>query len=206
MAANVQNIHIGQGEIYVGGTAPTGGTDLTDPNAGTPTVLNTMATGFTAPTSGGVYVGFTNGAATFSYKPTFYLVETEQAFAEVAVVPTAEEASLKFTALEVTYANLATVYGQVTSRVTATGTLSNAIFGGSKSIVSTKPAVLMSRKKSGIGYYLLTLYNAYSFAGGDVPFVRREDTKIAVELRCLADLARPQSDQLFQFVDYPANP
>lgn len=206
MAANVQNIHIGQGEIWVGGTAPLGGSDLTDPNAGTPTALNSMLTGFTAPTSGGTYVGFTNGAATFSYKPTFYLVETEQAFAEVAIVPTNEEASLKFTALEVTYQNLATVYGQVVSRVTVGPPASNAIFGGSKSVVTTKPAVLMSRKKSGVGYYLLTLYNAYSFAGGDVPFARREDTKIATELRCLADITRPDADQMFQFVDYPANP
>jgi hypothetical protein len=206
VAANVQNIHIGQGEIWVGGTAPTGGTDLTDPNAGTPTALNTMATGFTGPTSGGTYVGFTNGAATFSYKPTFYLVETEQAFAEVAIVPTAEEASLKFTALEVTYTNLATVLGQVTTRVTVGPPASSAIFGGSKSVVPTKVAVLMSRKKSGIGYYILTLYSAYSFAGGDVPFARREDSKIATELRCLADLTRPVADQLFQFVDYPANP
>ena len=89
MAATIQNIHIGAGDIWLGGTAPTGGTDLTDPNAGTPSALNTMASGFTAPTSGGTAVGFTNGPATFSYKPTFYLVVTEQAFAEVAVVPTA---------------------------------------------------------------------------------------------------------------------
>jgi hypothetical protein len=207
MAANVQNIHIGQGEIWVGGTAPTAGTDLTDPNAGTPTVLNTMATGFTAPTSGGTYVGFTNGQANLSYKPTYYMVETEQAFAEVAIVPTGEEATLRFTALEITYANIANAYGQAVTRVTTPGPpISNAVMVGSKATVSTKVAVLCSRKRSGTGYYILTLYSAYSFAGAELPFVRREDTKIATELRCLADLTRPIGDQLFQLVEYTANP
>jgi hypothetical protein len=166
-----------------------------------------MATGFAAPTSGGTAVGFTNGPANLSYKPTYYMVETEQAFAEVAVVPTGEEATLRFTALEVTYANIANAYGQVTTRVTTPGPpASNAVLVGSKATVSTKLAVMMSRKRSGTGYYICTLYSAYSFAGAELPFVRREDTKIATELRALADLTRPVSDQLFQLVEYPANP
>jgi hypothetical protein len=202
----VQNIHIGQGEIWVGGTAPTAGTDLTDPTAGTPSALNAMASGFTAPTSGGTYVGFTNGAATLTYKPTFYMVETEQAFAEVAIVPTGEEASLAFTVLELTYQNLKTAWGQVTSRVVTGPPVQNALYVGSKATVPVNVVAMMSRKRSGVGYYILTVYQGYSFEGSALPFVRREDTKVATTVRCLADLTRPLSDQLFQFVEYPANP
>src|ERR1035437_7031349 len=100
MAADVTKIHIGQGEIYFGGTAPAAGGDLTDPTSSS---VNSMLTGFTAPTSGGTYVGFTSGPATLTYKPTYYMVDTEQAFSEVVITPTAEECTLDFTMLEASY-------------------------------------------------------------------------------------------------------
>jgi hypothetical protein len=202
-APNVQNIHLGQLEIFVGGTPPAAGVDLTDP---TTSALNSMASLFANPTSGGVYVGFTNGAATLAYKPTYYMVETEQAFAEVAVVPTGEEGTLDFTALEVTYANIARAYGQGTTHVVAGPPAVNAVHVGGKASVSTSLFVGYSRKHSGVGYYIASLYQGYSFNGGSLPFLRREDTKIPVQVRCLADTTRPVGDQLFQIAEYPANP
>lgn len=206
MAPQVQNIHIGAGDIWVGGTAPAAGTDLTDPTAGTPSVLNTAASGFTAPTSGGTAIGFTNGPANLAYRPTFYMVETEQAFAEVDVVPTGEESTLSFNALEAVYTNFKNAFGQATSRVVAGPPAANAIYVGSKPVVPKNVVVLISRKKSAVGYFILTIYQGYSFSGATLNFERRADTKIPTEVRSLADLTRPVGDQLFQLVEYPANP
>jgi hypothetical protein len=206
MAATVQNIHIGQGEIYVGGTAPTPGTDPTDPTAGTPSALASMNSTFTTPSTGGAYVGFTSGPANLAYKPTFYMVETEQAYAEVVVIPTAEEASLTFTALEATYANFKTALGQVTTRVVTGPPAANVVYAGSKTVVPVEVVTLCSRKRTGTGYFLLCIYQGYSFSGATLPFERRAEMKIATELRALADLTRPDSDQLFQLIEYPANP
>lgn len=203
---SVSNIKIGQGDIWIGGTPPTAGTDPNDPTAGTPSALNTATTGFTAPTSGGTYVGFTNGPATLNYRPTFYMVETEQAFAEVAVVPTGEETSLNYNAQEMTYQNLKTAFGQATSRVVAGPPAANAVYVGSKPTVATALAVMISRKQSQVGYFILSIYQGYSFAGASVPFERRAESRIPTEIRALADLTRPLGDQLFQLVEYPANP
>src|SRR3954468_13179122 len=112
MATNKAYVQIGQGDVWLGGTPPAAGVDLTDP---TTSALNTMLTGFTAPTSGGTAVGFTNGPTTLTFKPTYYMVESEQAFAEIMVVPTAEEASVGFTMLEASYQNLKTAMGQATT-------------------------------------------------------------------------------------------
>ena len=206
MAVNVSNIHIGQGEVWVGGTAPTAGSDPNDPTAGTPSAVNAMTTGYAAPTAGGTYVGFTNGAATLNYRPTYYMVETEQAFAEVVTIPTNEEASLAFNMLEVGYVNLATAIGQGTTRVVAGPPAFDAIYVGSKSVLSTKVVTLLSRKRSGTGYYIATLYQAYSMEGAAINFERRAEQRIPTTMRCLADVARPQGDQLFQLVAYAANP
>ena len=202
----VANIQIGHMDLWLGGTPPTGGSDLTDPTAGTPSAFNTAAVGYTAPTSGGTYVGFTNGPATLAYRPTYYMVETEQAFAEVAVVPTGEESTLSFNAQEITLNNLKAAYGQATSRVVAGPPAANGIYVGSKPTVATQLAVGISRKQSGTGYFILSIYRAYSFAGASVNFERRAESRIPTELRALADLTRPVGDQLFQLVEYPANP
>jgi hypothetical protein len=207
MPATVANIHIGQGEIWLGGTAPTAGTDPTDPTLGTPSAVNAFTTSYAAPTSGGTYVGFTNGAATLTYKPTFYMVETEQAFAEVVTIPTNEEAGLAFTMLEAGYVNLATAMGQGTTRVVTPGPPAfDAIYVGSKAVISLKVTTLLSRKRSGTGYYVLTLYQAYSMEGANLNFERRVEQKIPTNMRCLADVTRPTGDQLFQLVAYAANP
>ena len=206
MAATVANIHIGQGEVWVGGTAPTGGTDLTDPTAGTPSAVNAMASSYAAPTSGGTYVGFTNGAASLNYKPTYYMVVTEQAFSEVVTIPTNEEASLAFTMVETSYANLQTAIGQGKARTVVGPPAYDAIYVGSASVISTKVVSVLSRKRSGTGYYLATLYSAYSMEGINLSLDRRAESKIPTTMRCLADVSRPQGDQLFQLVSYALNP
>jgi hypothetical protein len=199
----VGNIHIGQGEVYLGGTPPAAGSDPTDPTAGTPSALNAMATGFTAPVSGGTYTGFTFGPATLTYRPTYYMVVTEQAFSEVVAVPTSEEASLAFTALEQTYSTIAAAWGQAITRTT-TGV--QAVYVGSKPTLATKVVTLVSRKRSGVGYYITTMYSAYSSDGATVSFERRAESRLPVTMRALADVARPEGDQLFQLAAYDANP
>lgn len=206
MAAVVGNIHIGQGEVWIGGTPPAAGSDLTDPTAGTPSAVNAMTTAYAAPTTGGVYVGFTNGPATLNYRPTYYNVVTEQAFAEVVTIPTNEEASLTFTMVETGYVNLATSIGQSKTRVVAGPPAFDAIYVGSKSVITTSVVAVLSRKRSGNGYYIGTLYQAYSMEGANFNMERRAESKIPVTMRCLADVTRPQGDQLFQLVAYAANP
>ncbi len=200
MATDVTKIHIGQGDIWLGGTPPTAGVDLTDP---TTSAVNSMTANYAAPTSGGTYVGFTNGPATLTYKPTYYMVETEQAFSEVVVTPTAEECSLDFVMVEASYTNLANVMGQAT---TSTGGGANKIYVGSKATVTTQLLAMSSRKRSGTGYYILTIYQVYSMDGVSLNFERRKETANKVNMRALANTARPVGDQLFQLVEYTANP
>ncbi len=199
-------IHIGAGDIFIGGTAPTAGTDPSDPTAGTPSALVTADADFNGVSTTGTGVGSTNGGATFTYRPTFYQVMNEQSFAEVATVPTSEEASLAFGVQELTYTNIHTALGQTTTRVVAAGTLANVNYGGGLPVVPVATAVLLSRKKSGVGYFIVCLYQAYSADGGALNFERRAETRIPVTLRALADGSRPVGDQLYQVVEYPANP
>lgn len=203
MATDVTKIHIGQGEIWIGGTAPAAGGDPNDPTTST---VNTMTSGFAAPTSGGTYVGFTNGPATLSYRPTFYSVETEQAFSEVIVTPTAEEAMLEFTMLEASYQNLSHALTQGTTGVDAGPPASNTIFVGSKATMTYPVLAMSSRKRTGVGYYLLTMYQVYSMEGASLNFERRAETQNGVQMKCLADTTRPIGDQLFQLAEFPADP
>src|SRR5688572_28998135 len=110
MPPDVTKIHLSPGDMWVTSdltAAPTKGVDLNDP---TTSSLMAMTTGFALPSTAANpawrYVGFTNGPATLTYRPTYYMVETEQAFAEVITTPTAEEATLGFTLLESDYRNL----------------------------------------------------------------------------------------------------
>lgn len=203
MAVDVNRIHIGQGDVWTGGTPPAAGGDPLDPTSST---VNTMATGFSAPTSGGTHVGFTNSAATLTYRPTYYMVETEQAFAEVITVPTAEEATLAFIMLEAHYTNLATAIQQGTTEVNAGAPVNNAIFVGGRPTVTPQLVVLNSRKRSGTGYYILSMYQGYSTEGITLNFDRRAETRIPTTMRALSAVNRPQGDQLFQIADFAANP
>lgn len=205
MAVTVSNIQLGAGEVWTGGTAPAAGSDPNDPTAGTPSVLNAMTTNFAAPVSGGTYVGATQAPATVTYRPTYYMVSIEQAMAEVVAVPTAEEASLAATLVEMSAPNIANAWGQATSR-TVVSPASQGLYVGSKSVLATKVVVLMARKRSGTGYYITTLYQAYSAEGATVDFNRRTESRLQMNLRALADVARPSGDQLFQLVAYDANP
>lgn len=208
MATNVQRIKIGEGRVYVGGTAPAAGSDPNDPTAGTPSAAPTMNAGFTTPSTSGTDVGFTQGATTITYRTTYYGVATEQTMSDVVTVPTGEEAMAAFTMLEASYQNLKTAFGQATTRVQNSG-LSNQIgqvFVGSKSILTPLVVAIASRHTDGVGYTMGVLYRAYSSEGSTVGFNRAEETRLPVTMRCLADTTRPRGDQLFQVVDYDAAP
>jgi hypothetical protein len=120
--------------------------------------------------------------------------------------PTAEEASLGFTMLEADYRNLAITMGQGTTHVVTGPPVQNAIHVGGKATVALNVVVLCSRKRSGTGYFLATIYQGYSNEGANLNFERRAETRQAVTIRMLADATRPVGDQLFQLVEYPANP
>jgi hypothetical protein len=203
-------VHIGPGDVWVTSdltAVPAAGGDLSDPTSSS---LMAMASGFTQPTTAANpswrYVGATQNVATLTYRPTFYMVESEQAFAPIITTPTAEEATVAFTMLEADYRNLALGMSQATTEVNAGAPVNNAIFVGGKTTVTQNVVVLCSRKRSGTGYFLLTVYQAYSAEGVALPFARREEMRIAATLNALADATRPVGDQLFQLVDYAANP
>jgi hypothetical protein len=210
MAADVTKIHLGAGEIFVTSdltAAPTSGVDKTDP---TSSGLMAMASNFTAPSTSASPTwrnpGFTQGPATLIYRPTYYQVVTEQAFAEVITTPTAEESSLNFVMLEADYRNFAFQMGQGTTHVVTGPPVQNAIHVGGKATVTCSVVVMCSRKRSGVGYHLLTLYQAYSNEGSTSNFERRAELRLPVVARTLADATRPVGDQLFQLIEYPANP
>lgn len=202
-STDVQKIHIGEGDVWIGGTAPTAGSDPTDPTAGTPSALNAMTAGFAAPTSGGTYVGSTQGAATFTYRPSFYQVETEQSYAPVITTPSTEECTLGITVLEVTYQNIKNAFGQVKTRVSGSD---GVVYGGGLRVVPVAVTSMLSRKRTGAGYFLITIYQGYSREGAQVGFERRAESRMPITIHGLADPTRPEGDQLFQIVDYAANP
>lgn len=208
--ADASKVQLGPGDVWVTSdltAAPAKGVDLTDP---TTSALMAFTTGYGAPTTSASpswrYIGFTNGAATLTYRPTFYQVETEQTFAPIITTPTAEEASLAFTMLEADYRNLSLGMSLATTKVNAGAPVNNAIYVGGKTGLNSSVFVLLSRKFSGVGYYVLTLYKAYSADGVALPFDRRAEMRIGVTVRCLADATRPVGDQLYQLVEYTANP
>lgn len=210
MAIDVSKVHIGAGDLWFTSdltAAPTKGVDLSDPTSSS---VMTMASGFTAPSTAASpswrYGGATQGPSTLTYRPTYYMVESEQAFSEIITTPTAEEATLGFTLLESDYRNLVLGMSQATPEVNAGAPVNNAIFVGGKTSVTLNVVVLCSRKRSGTGYFLLTLYQAYSAEGSTLSFARREEMRIPVTLRALADATRPVGDQLYQLVDFAANP
>lgn len=207
---NVPAVHIGQGDIWVTSdltAAPAKGVDLTDPTSSS---LMAMLTNYTGPSTTASpswrYGGATQGAATLMYRPTYYMVESEQAFSEIITTPTAEEATLGMTLLEADYRNLTLAMQQASSAVHAGAPVNNAIYVGGKASVPLNVVVLCSRKRSGVGYFLMTMYQAYSHDGVSLPFERRAETRIQLTLRALADATRPVGDQLFQLVEYAANP
>jgi hypothetical protein len=134
------------------------------------------------------------------------MVETEQAFAEVITVPTSEESTLAFTMQEMSYQNIASAWTQGTTEVNVGPPANNAIFVGGKPTVTPQLVVLNSRKRSGTGYFILSLYQGYSSEGAAINFERRAESRIPATIRCLSSTDRPQGDQLFQIADYAANP
>jgi hypothetical protein len=209
-AADPTKIHLAPGDVWVTPdltAAPTKGVDLLDPTSSS---LMTFTTGFGAPNTTANpawrYVGFTNGPAVLQFRPTYYMVETEQAFAEVLVVPTAEEATFSMTMQEADYRNLALSMGQGTTEVNVSAPANNAIFVGGKASVNLNVVTFLSRHRTGVGYFVGTLYQSYSNDGAALNWERRAEQRNAVTMRCLADTSRPVGDQLFQLADYAANP
>lgn len=196
------NVHIGQGDIWIGGVAPAAGSDPNDP---TTSAVNFMLAGATGPNSGGTYVGFTNGPASLTYKPTYYNVVTEQALSELLVVPISEEAHLEFIMLESSYGNIQNAMGQSTTKVNLAGVTYQANFVGSKSALRTNLLTMYSKKRiASLGYFICTMYIVYSMDGAVFNLERRKETQMKVILKSLADTSRPVGDQLYQYVEYNA--
>jgi hypothetical protein len=209
MATDVSKVHIGPGELYATSdltAAPTKGGTYTDP---TTSSIMTMTAGLALPATSANpawrHIGFTQGSATLTYRPTYYMVESEQAFGEILTVPTNEESTLAAIMLEADYRNLALAAGQATTEVNAGLPVNDALFVGGKQSVGLNVIVLCSRKRVA-GYFVLTLYQAYSSEGISLPFARREESRIPVTFRCVPDVTRPIGDQLFQLASYTVTP
>lgn len=209
-AIDVSKVHIGPGEVFFTSdltAAPTKGGNLADP---TTSAILAMQTGYTLPSTSASpawrYGGATQGAATLTYRPTYYTVQSEQAFADIITTPTSEEATLTFNLLETDYRNFIVGLQQGTAKVNASNPVNNTVYVGGRADVPLNVVAMYSRKRSGTGYFMLTLYQAYSAEGMAVAFNRREEMRLPITLRAIADASRPVGDQLFQLVDYAANP
>src|SRR4051812_29625074 len=101
MAQNPANIHIGAGRIFLG---------VTNPATGTPPTLMTHTAGVPAT---GTEVGYTQDAATFTYKQNKQEVTAEQSLNPVDVFVTDEECMIEFTAMEHVYNTLKAAFDSV---------------------------------------------------------------------------------------------
>lgn len=177
---------IGQGEIYVGVTAPAANTALAL-TAGVPAT--------------GTDVGLTSGEATLTYKPTFTGVSIEQTTGEVAPRVTNETVELKFMAAEAVVANIGLALQTGTSHTT-TGpgrtfyTVGGKVFFSNQCVVLVSPFV-----DDGTGntwYEWVCLYSAMSVQGLVLKYKRNDTRMIEVTFTGYPDPTRPVGDQTFQ--------
>lgn len=188
MAQDPTKIHIGMARIFLGVTAPA---------SGTPPTLTPHVDG--VPTTG-TEVGYTQEAATFSYKQNKQEVEAEQSLNPVDVFVTNEEATLEFTAMEHTYNTLKTAFDNIN---TVTDGVKDLFYGGDAAglaSVTTQCVVLTSRIRTApTKFIVLTLYKVYNISGFQIGFGRTSEAVYQIQLKALVDVSRSIGDRLFQW-------
>lgn len=196
MAQTPANILAGPARIFIGAystaVAPVSGAPPTlfQHTSGVPSGLQT---GFTE-------VGYTSGAATFTYKATKVELNPEQSLAPVDVFTSAEMASIMFTAYERVFVTLKAAFDNVGSQSDATGDLYYAGNGTSILTPATNTVFLSTIHRDNTAKFTWAcIYKAYSVDGIKMPFEKKKETSYAVTLTALADVTRTAGDQLYSF-------
>lgn len=188
MSQDPKNIHIGAARIFLG---------VTNPATGTPPTLMGHTDGVPAT---GTEVGYTQGAATFSYKQNKQEVEAEQSLSPVDVFNTTEESQLEFTAMEHVYNTLKTAFDNIGSVDDAAKTLFYAGDGSGLLNVTTQGVTLTSRiRTSPLKFEVLTIYRVYNVEGVVIGYQRTTEAVYKITLKALVDTSRNLGDRLFQW-------
>jgi hypothetical protein len=186
MAVTVGNItkYIGAGNIYTGCTRPADAAPLVH-TAGVP--------------AGGTDVGATQGAATLVMHSNIALVDIEQVYGGVAPHMTTEDASLQFTALEATYANLQLALQQGTG--STSGGVNLIKFGGKTAVTTTCVAVSSARTDVPTKYVIGMLYQGASMDGVTLPFQRGTERKLQIKFSGIPDPTYLAGNQMGQYYE-----
>lgn len=188
MAQNPANIHIGAARIFLG---------VTPPVSGSPPTLTPHTDG--EPTTG-TEVGYTQDAASFTYKQNKQEVVAEQSLNPVDVFVVNEEISIEFTAMEHVYTTLKAAFDNVGSIDDASKMLFFGGDGGGLVSVQTQCVVLTSRIRTApTKFEVLTLYRVYNMEGVSIPYNRTGEAVYKITLKGLTDTSRQAGDRLFQW-------
>lgn len=195
MAQNPANIHIGAARIFLG---------VTPPVTGNPPELMEHEDG--VPVSG-IEVGYTQDAATFTYKQNKQEVEAEQSLNPVDVFNVTEEITIEFNAMEHVYSTLKTAFDNVGS---VDDDEKMMFFGGDGAglvSVQTQCVVLTSRIRTApTKFEVLTIYRVYNMEGVSIPYNRTGVALYKISLKGLTDTSRMAGDRLFQWFREKADP
>lgn len=188
MAQNPQNIHIGAARIFLGVTAPA---------SGTPPTLLSHTDGVPAT---GTEVGYTQDAATFTYKQNKQEVEAEQSLNPVDVFVVNEECMIEFNAMEHVYNTLKTAFDNVGTVDDASKSLFYGGDGAGLVSVTTQCVALTSRIRTApTKFEVLVIYRVYNVEGIVMPYARTTPAVYKITLKGLTDTTRNAGDRLFQW-------
>jgi hypothetical protein len=188
MAQNPANIHIGAARIFLGVTPPVTGNppELLEHDDGVPLT--------------GIEVGYTQDAATFTYKQNKQEVEAEQSLNPVDVFITNEEIQIEFNAMEHVYSSLKTAFDNVGSVDNDDYMLFHGGDGGGLVNVQTQCVALTSRIRTApTKHEVLVLYRVYNMEGVAIPYNRTGVALYKITLKGLVDTSRDAGDRLFQW-------
>lgn len=188
MAQNPQNIHIGAARIFLGVTAPATGVP--------PTPLPHVDG---VPTSG-TEVGYTQDAATFTYKQNKQEVVAEQSMNPVDVFVVSEEIQIEFTAMEHVFVALKAAFDNVGVDNNSNRMMFYGGDGGTLVNVTTQTVALTSRIRTApTKFEVLCIYRVYNIEGISMPYNRTGEAVYKITLKGLVDTSRMAGDRLFQW-------
>lgn len=188
MAQSPSNIHIGAARLFLGVTAPA---------TGTPPTLMTHTDGVPAT---GTEAGYTQDAATFTYKQNKQEVTAEQSLNPVDVFVLNEEISIEFTAMEHVYNTLKTAFDNVGTVDDVNKSLFYGGDGAGLVSVTTQSVMLSSRIRTApTKFEILVLYRVYNMEGIIMPYARTTPAVYKIMLKGLVDTTRNAGDRSFQW-------
>jgi hypothetical protein len=179
---------IGEGNVYIGVTAPADGAELALVN-GEPAT--------------GTWVGLTSAEAVLKIKETIKGRKIEQASGEVAHRITEEMASLKITMAEADYSHLKIALNGATSGANVVNSTHFVKGGGTTRIVPTSVVLVspIENEDGSLRYQWVMFYKARPSGDPEVKYSRAGDREIETTFEAIPDLTRTRGDQLYQFVE-----